>query len=117
MREGLAFVASDARAVIVLGVVTVLSVAGFNFHVIVPLLASDTLHLGPEAFGFLAAAFGAGALAGALAAAALGPGEPAARSSAGTAGFGADDAGARARLEASGYAPCCCSPSASPSRC
>jgi MFS family permease len=87
VREGLAFVRRTRLLVIVLGVVTVLSVAGFNFHVIVPLLASDTLRLGPEAFGFLSAAFGAGALAGALAAAAL------ARASRrafllGTAGFG-----------------------------
>ena len=72
VREGLAFARHTRMLMIVLGVVTVLSVAGFNFHVIVPLLASDTLRLGPEAFGFLSAAFGAGALAGALAAAALG---------------------------------------------
>ena len=87
VREGLAYVARTRELMIVLSVVTVLSVAGFNFHVIVPLLASDTLQLGPEAFGLLAAAFGAGALAGALAAAALG------RASrrgflGGTAGFG-----------------------------
>jgi MFS family permease len=72
VREGLAFVKRTRELVIVLGVVTVLSVAGFNFYVIVPLLASDTLHLGATAFGLLAAAFGAGALVGALAAAALG---------------------------------------------
>ena len=72
VREGILFVAHTRVLVIVLGVVTLLSVAGFNFHVIVPLLASDTLRLGPEAFGLLAAAFGGGALAGALAAAALG---------------------------------------------
>jgi MFS family permease len=87
VREGLAYVATTRELMIVLSVVTVLSVAGFNFHVIVPLLASDTLQLGPEAFGFLAAAFGAGALAGALATAAWG------RASrrgflGGTAGFG-----------------------------
>ena len=50
-------------------VVTVVSTVGFNFHVLVPLLAADTLHVGPEGFGFLSAAFGAGALVGALAAA------------------------------------------------
>ena len=87
IREGLGFVRRTRELVIVLSVVTVLSVAGFNFHVIVPLLAADTLHLGAKAFGLLAAAFGAGALVGALAAAALG------RASrrgflAGTAGFG-----------------------------
>jgi MFS family permease len=87
VREGLAFVKRTRLLVIVLGVVTVLSVAGFNFHVIVPLLASDTLHLGPETFGFLSAAFGAGALAGALAAAALA--RPSRRAFLlGTAGFG-----------------------------
>jgi MFS family permease len=87
VREGLVFVRRTRTLIVVLGVVTVLSVAGFNFHVIVPLLAADTLDLGPEAFGFLSAAFGAGALVGALAAAALG------RASrrgflAGTTGFG-----------------------------
>ena len=34
---------------------------------LVPLLAADTLHVGPEGFGFLSAAFGLGALIGALA--------------------------------------------------
>jgi MFS family permease len=87
VREGLLFVVRTRRLVTVLGVVTVLSVAGFNFHVIVPLLASDTLRLGPEAFGLLAAAFGSGALAGALAAAALGRASRRAFL-AGTAGFG-----------------------------
>ena len=88
VREGLAFVARTRTLVIVLGVVTVLSVVGFNFHVIVPLLAADRLRLGPEAFGLLAAAFGAGALAGALAAAALGRASRRAFLT-GTAGFGA----------------------------
>jgi MFS family permease len=37
--------------------------------VLAPLLAADTLHVGPEGFGFLSAAFGIGALAGALVAA------------------------------------------------
>jgi MFS family permease len=50
----------------VLGVVAVVSTIGFNFHVLVPLLASDTLRVGPEGFGLLSAAFGLGALVGAL---------------------------------------------------
>ena len=49
-----------------LAVVTVVSTVGFNFHVLVPLLAADTLHVGPEGFGLLSASFGLGALAGAL---------------------------------------------------
>ena len=46
---------------------------GFNFHVLVPLLAADTLHVGPEGFGFLSATFGLGALVGALATATFRP--------------------------------------------
>ena len=34
-------------------IVTVVSTVGFNFHVILPLLASDTLDTGPEVFGIL----------------------------------------------------------------
>ena len=45
----------------------VVSLIGFNFHVLVPLLAADTLHVGPEGFGLLSASFGLGALVGALA--------------------------------------------------
>ena len=51
----------------ILTVVTVVATVGFNFHVLVPLLAADTLHVGPEGFGLLSASFGLGALIGALA--------------------------------------------------
>ena len=57
---------------LVLAIVTVVSTVGFNFHVILPLLASDTLEAGPEVFGILSAFFGAGALLGALLSAAIG---------------------------------------------
>ena len=60
---------NDPQLRLILAVVTVVSTVGFNFHVLVPLLAADTLHVGPEGFGFLSAAFGLGALVGALAAA------------------------------------------------
>jgi MFS family permease len=56
-------------ALIVLGIA---STVGFNFHVIIPVLASDTLDAGPEVFGVLSACFGAGALGGALMQAARG---------------------------------------------
>ncbi len=49
-----------------LTVVTIVSTVGFNFHVLVPLLAADTLEVGPEGFGLLSAIFGLGALVGAL---------------------------------------------------
>jgi MFS family permease len=66
MRRALRFVRHDPQLRAVLGVVTVVSTIGFNFHVLVPLLAADTLHVGPEGFGLLSASFGLGALVGAL---------------------------------------------------
>jgi predicted MFS family arabinose efflux permease len=65
-RRALAFVRRDPELRRVLAVVTIVSAVGFNFHVLVPLLAGETLHVGPEGFGFLSAAFGLGALVGAL---------------------------------------------------
>jgi MFS family permease len=67
LREGFSYALRDPTLRAVLGVVTVVSTVGFNFHVLVPLLASDTLHVGPEGFGLLSASFGLGALVGALA--------------------------------------------------
>ncbi|HZT15092.1 MAG TPA: MFS transporter, partial [Gaiellaceae bacterium] len=43
----------------------------FNFNILLPLLAKDTLAAGPRTFGIVSAAFGAGALVGALSAAAV----------------------------------------------
>jgi MFS family permease len=72
IREGLAWVLRSPDLRLVLAIVTVVSTVGFNFHVILPLLASDTLNTGAEVFGILSACFGAGALVGALLSAALG---------------------------------------------
>ena len=71
-REGLAYVLRSHDVTLVLVIVTVMSTVGFNFNVIVPLLASSTLHTGPGTFGVLSACFGSGALAGALVAATIG---------------------------------------------
>ena len=65
-RKALAFVLDDPQLRALLGVVAIVSTVGFNFHVLVPLLAADTLHVGPEGFGLLSASFGLGALVGAL---------------------------------------------------
>jgi len=70
--EGLAWVLRAPDMRLVLAIVTVVSTVGFNFHVILPLLASDTLDTGAEVFGILSACFGAGALVGALLSAAFG---------------------------------------------
>jgi MFS family permease len=66
MRRALSYVRHDPQLRSVLTVVTIVSTVGFNFHVLVPLLAADTLAVGPEGFGLLSAAFGLGALVGAL---------------------------------------------------
>jgi MFS family permease len=66
-REGLRYAWHDPQVRVVLVVVTLVGLVGFNFNTLVPLLASDTLHVGARAFGLLSAAFGAGALAGAIA--------------------------------------------------
>jgi MFS family permease len=71
MRRAFGYAARDPQLRAVLGVVTVVSTVGFNFHVLVPLLAADTLKVGLEGFGFLSASFGLGALVGALVTATL----------------------------------------------
>ncbi|MBD0328544.1 MAG: MFS transporter [Thermoleophilia bacterium] len=85
--EAWRYVRRSRRLQLVLGVTLVVSTVGVNFHVLVPVLAAQTLRGGSVAFGFLSASFGAGALAGALLSASL------ARASlkamlAGTGGFG-----------------------------
>jgi MFS family permease len=72
VREGIAFVRRSPNLLLVLSIIAALSIVGFNFNVVLPLLASSTLHAGPRTFGALSACFGAGALAGALGAATLG---------------------------------------------
>lgn len=70
-REGFAYALGQKQVRLVIGITAVVATIGFNFHVLVPVLAADTLHAGPEVFGLLSASFGAGALAGALTTAAL----------------------------------------------
>jgi predicted MFS family arabinose efflux permease len=72
VREGLAYAKRTRIVWLVLVITTVLSTLGFNFNVLVPVLVHETLHAGPEVFGALSAAFGAGALAGALLTATMG---------------------------------------------
>ncbi len=72
IREGLSYARHSPRVRLVLAMTIVVSTVGFNFHVLVPVLASETLDAGPRTFGIISAAFGAGALTGALLAAAIG---------------------------------------------
>jgi MFS family permease len=72
VREGLAYARHSPRVRLVLAMTTVVSTVGFNFHVLVPVLASETLDAGPRTFGILSACFGGGALVGALLTAGIG---------------------------------------------
>lgn len=71
LAEGVAYAWRTPQVLIVLLVLLVISILGINFNVVMPLLASQTLHSGPEVYGLLTACFGAGALAGALLSATL----------------------------------------------
>ena len=59
-----------------LALLLIVSFCVFNFSVYVPLLARQVLGLGAEGFGFLMAAMGVGAVAGAVALGTLVPGRP-----------------------------------------
>jgi MFS family permease len=71
-REGLAWIRRQPRMLILLSLVFVISTFCFNFNVTLPVLAKVTLNGHAYVYGLLSAAFGVGALVGALAAAALG---------------------------------------------
>src|SRR5438477_416136 len=64
--EGLRYARRTPRLLLALGLVLIVSLCVFNFSVYVPLLARHVLGLGAEGFGFLMAALGLGAVAGAL---------------------------------------------------
>jgi len=87
VRESLGYVRRTPLTAVVLGTVLVVSTFSFNFNVLLPVLAKETLAAGPDVFGVIAASFGAGALAGALVSASLGRASPKVLL-VGTAGFG-----------------------------
>jgi MFS family permease len=64
--EALRYAQRHRRVRLVLLLVLVVSTFAFNFNVLLPVLAKNTLDAGPEVFGILSASFGAGALVGAL---------------------------------------------------
>jgi predicted MFS family arabinose efflux permease len=74
--EALRYVRRTPRVRALLGILFVLALCVFNFTIYVPLLARTVLGLGPEGFGFLMAALGVGAIAGALALGARASAEP-----------------------------------------
>jgi MFS family permease len=70
-REGLAYVRTSRTAMVILGMMVVFASVCFNFNIMLPVLARETLQQGPRVFGLLFASFGAGALVGALTSAAM----------------------------------------------
>jgi MFS family permease len=70
-REGFSYARRNRTVWVILGMMVVFSSVCFNFNILLPLLAKTTLAAGPRTFGVVSACFGAGALVGALAAAAM----------------------------------------------
>ena len=70
-REGFAFARRNRTVKVVLMMMVVFASISFNFNILLPLLAKETLAAGPRTFGVLSACFGAGALIGALGSAAF----------------------------------------------
>ena len=70
-REGFAYARRNRTVSVILAMMVVFSSICFNFNILLPLLAKNTLDAGPRTFGIVSACFGAGALVGALSAAAL----------------------------------------------
>jgi MFS family permease len=64
--EGFAYVRRTREVMLILVLVLIVSTFCLNFNVLLPVLARDTLHAGPQTFGILSAAFGLGALVGGL---------------------------------------------------
>jgi MFS family permease len=70
-REGFAYAARNRTVLVTIVMTAVFSAVGFNFNILLPLLAKNTLAAGPRTFGIISACFGAGALVGALSVAAV----------------------------------------------
>ena len=66
LREGVDYVWQTPAILLVILVVGLVLLFGSNFNVVLPLFATDVLHVGARGFGFLSAAIGVGALLSAL---------------------------------------------------
>jgi MFS family permease len=72
LKEGLSFARHHEQIRLMLLLTFVVSTFCLNFNVLLPVLAKQTLHSGPQVFGLLSAVFGVGALIGALVSAHVG---------------------------------------------
>jgi MFS family permease len=66
MREGLRYVRSQPRLLFPLLMMGIVGMLAYEFQVVLPVVARQTFHGGAEAYGFMNAAMGAGAVVGGL---------------------------------------------------
>jgi len=66
LKEGISFARNHEQIRLMLMLTFAVSTFCLNFNVLLPVLAKQTLHSGPQVFGLLSAVFGVGALIGAL---------------------------------------------------
>jgi MFS family permease len=66
IREGLRYAGKTKTIAVALSMLFVISLVAINFNVLLPVLARQTLHGGPQTYGLIAAVFGLGAFIGAL---------------------------------------------------
>jgi MFS family permease len=71
LAEGLSYVWRTPVVLLAIGVIGFVSTFGMNFNVILPVMAASVLDVGPNGFGYLYAAMGAGALVAAVSVALL----------------------------------------------
>ena len=64
--EGLRYIRNTPDALLICLLMAVLGLFGYNFTVVLPLIARDVLHTGPAGFGALTSAMGVGSLIAAL---------------------------------------------------
>jgi MFS family permease len=66
LREGLRYVRATPALAIPLGMMALIGTLAYEFQVVLPIVARGTFGGGPETYGFLTAAMGAGAVVGGL---------------------------------------------------
>jgi MFS family permease len=66
IRDGLRFARRRKTVAVVLAMLFAIATVAINFNVLLPILASQTLHGGPQTYGTITACFGLGAFCGAL---------------------------------------------------
>jgi len=67
LREGFAYVRHTPALLVPLGMMAVIGMLAYEFQVVLPIVATSTYHGGAQAYGYLTAAMGVGAVVGGLA--------------------------------------------------